>query len=139
MTARADRPLTDRDFRALATFRHGLRRFMHFSEGAARAAGLTPAQHQLLLAVRGHAGPNAPSLSDVADQLMLRRHSASELVERAVANGLISRTVDPSDHRRIQLALTPAGTRHLDALSRQHRDELRRYRTELVALLDELE
>ena len=60
-----DRPLGDRDYRALAEFRHALRRFLAFSEQAARDAGLTPSQHQLLLAVRGHAGPGQPSVSDV--------------------------------------------------------------------------
>ena len=74
--------LADGDYRALARFRHALRVFLSFSEAAARAADMPPAQHQLLLAVRGWGGEGDPSISDVADLLVLRHHSAVELVQR---------------------------------------------------------
>jgi DNA-binding MarR family transcriptional regulator len=133
-----DDDLSPGDYRTLARFRHALRVFQRFSEDAARAAGLTPAQHQLLLAVAGHDGDGPPSVGDVADRLQLKAHSAGELVGRAVANGYLTRTPDPSDHRRILLALTGDGARVLARLSAQHRDELRRFRREMGEVLDEL-
>lgn len=132
-------PLSDREYRALARFRGALRRFLHFSEEAARAAGSTPAQHQLLLAVRGFPGPDTPVIGDVAEALQLRHHSAVELVDRAERAGLVTRTPDPDDLRRQHVALTPAGRRLLEELSVVHRDELRRFRTQMVDLLGDLD
>ncbi|MCU1502716.1 MAG: MarR family transcriptional regulator [Ilumatobacteraceae bacterium] len=135
----ADRPLADADYRALAGFRAALRQFLAFSEQAARDAGITPNHHQLLLAIRGHAGAGPPSTSDLAESLQLRLHSAGELVVRAVEHGLIERTADPHDARRVLLALTPAGEAKLAALTSEHRVELRRFRREMAALLDVIE
>jgi DNA-binding MarR family transcriptional regulator len=127
MSSRNPRPgrrLTDGDFRELLRFRDALRRFQRWSEGEAAAAGLTPAQHQLLLAVRGHDGD--PTIGDVADHLMLRHHSAVELVDRAERAGLLRRRPDPDDRRVVHLELTADGEAHLEALSAAHLDELRR-------------
>lgn len=135
----ADRPLTDADYVALARFRHALRTFIRFSEQAARDAGLTPSQHQLLLAIRGYAGGGDPTLSAVAEMLQLKLHSVVELADRAEANGLIKRHDDPSDRRRAMVQLTPKGQEHLSELSVLHRDELRRFRHEMGALLTELD
>lgn len=132
------RPLSDTDYRSLARFRHALRRFVAFSETAARGEGLTPAQHQLLLAIRGHDDP-APSISDIAEVLQVKLHSATELVGRAAANGLVVRSRDPADARRTTLGLTPDGDRRLAALSLVHRDELRRFRDEMNDVLRELD
>lgn len=132
------RPLSDADYRMLAAFRRALRQFQAFSEDAARSAGLLPAQHQLMLAIRGAPGHAEPSLGDVAESLLLKLHSAWELVRRAEANGLVVRTTDPDDHRRVLLSLSKVGEEKLDQLSRIHRDELRRFRTDLDALLDHL-
>ena len=71
-------PLTESQYRSLARFRHALRRFQRFSEDAARAAGLTPSQHQLLLAVRGFDGPGAPSVTEIGELLQLQIHSAGD-------------------------------------------------------------
>lgn len=131
-------PLSDRDYRTLARFRHALRKFLHFSEEAARDAGLTPAQHQLLLAVRGHTSDGPPTIGDVAEHLQLRVHSTGELVGRTVANGLLERRDDPGDGRRVLLVLTAEGRAVLDRLSVLHRDELRRFRHEMNDLLDSL-
>jgi DNA-binding MarR family transcriptional regulator len=131
------RELSDRDYRSLASFRYALRRFEAFSKGAARAVGLTPAQHQLLLAVRGHAEAT-PSTSDVAEMLQIKVHSATELVARAEANGLLERVVDPDDGRRAMLRLTPDGEAKLADLSVSHRAELRRFREEMNDVLREL-
>jgi DNA-binding MarR family transcriptional regulator len=119
-----DRGLTDRDFERLLAVRSGLRRFLRWSEAQAKAAGLTPAQHQLLLAIRGHRGQ--PSVGDVAEHLLLRHHSAVGLVDRAVSAGLIKREVDGSDHRVVRLALTAEGERRLRDLSAAHLEELER-------------
>ena len=132
-------PLSDAGYRSLARFRHALRTFQRFSETAARGAGLTPAQHQLLLAIRGHDGDGPPSLSDVAEQLQLRLHSTGELVGRAADNGLVDRWPDPEDHRRALLGLTAEGEAKLAQLSVLHRDELRRFRGEMNDILRELD
>ncbi len=132
------RPLTDGDYQALADFRRELRGFLAFSEREARAAGITPAHHQLLLAIRGYGG-GAPSITDVAETLQIKLHSATELVARAEAKGLLTRTHDdPSDARRAVLALTDAGAGKLADLSSIHRAEIRRFRDQMDAILSGL-
>lgn len=131
--------LSDAEYRSLAEFRHALRRFLAFSERAARAEGLTPSQHQLLLAIRGHPGPDDPSTSELAELLQLKLHSVGELADRAAENGLVTRRADPVDRRRSLLSLTDDGRRQLERLSVLHRRELRRFRVELSAILDELD
>lgn len=134
-----DRPaLSDVDYANLARFRYLLRGFFEFSESAARREGLTPAQHQLLLAIRGHRGPHPPNVSDMATALYLKHHSAGELVARTEAAGLVSRVTDPADARQHRLALTGAGEAVLKALTSAHRDELTRLRTDLIGVLADL-
>ncbi len=118
--------LTDADYEDLLILRTGLRRFLRWSEQQADAAGLTPAQHQLLLAIRGHGDPRGPSIGEVADYLLLRHHSAVGLIDRAVAAGLVQRARDPDDHRMVRLQLTAAGGKRLEALSAVHLEELQR-------------
>jgi DNA-binding MarR family transcriptional regulator len=119
--------LSDADFERLLQFRDGLRRFLRWSEDEARRSGLTPAQHQLLLAIRGHHG-GAPSVGDIAEHLLLRHHSVVELVDRAGNAGLVERRADPDDHRIVRLALTELGEARLTELSAAHLDELVRSR-----------
>jgi DNA-binding MarR family transcriptional regulator len=116
--------LDDHDFAELLRFRDALRNFLRWSEGEARAAGLTPTQHQLLLAVRGHDGD--PTIGDVAEHLLLRHHSAVELVDRAEQAGLVRRRTDPDDRRVVHLELTSTGEQRLAALSAAHLAELHR-------------
>jgi DNA-binding MarR family transcriptional regulator len=118
--------LTDADYEDLLTLRTGLRRFVRWSEQQAEAADLTPAQHQLLLAIRGHPDPRGPTIGEVADYLLLRHHSAVGLIDRADAAGLVKRVRDPDDHRLVRLQLTAAGRKRLEALSAQHLEELQR-------------
>ena len=120
----AARTVSDDDYERLLEIRSGIRRFLHWSEERAREAGLTAAQHQLLLAVRGHRGPGDPTIGEVAASLLLRHHSAVQLVDRAEAAGLLVRHRDGTDHRRVRVALTPAGVRILESLSAQHLEEL---------------
>ena len=131
--------MSDRSYRALAGFRHALRIFLRFSEEQARRAGLTPAQHQLLLTIKGWAGRTDPSMSDIAEQLQLRLHSTLELVQRAESAGLVRRQADGDDGRRSLVSLTALGEHKLAELSVVHRDELRRFRGELNAILHELD
>ena len=86
--------------------------------------------------MRGFPGPDAPVVGDVADALQLRHHSTVELLDRAERAGLATRTPDPDDHRRQQVSLTSAGERLLEDLSMVHRDELRRFRDQMVDLGD---
>lgn len=133
-----ERPLTDRDYRALAQFRHALRVFLRFSEEAARAEGLTPAQHQLLLAIRGH-GDGTPSIGELAEVLQVRNNSVVGLVDRSDAAGLTRSEADPDDGRRRLVALAPAGIEVLERLSGRHRAELRGFRDEMAEVLRELD
>jgi DNA-binding MarR family transcriptional regulator len=123
--------LTHDEYRELLTFRTALRRFLRWSEDQASALGLTPAQHQLMLAIRGLDEPLGPTIGAIADSLLLRHHSAVGLVDRAAAAGLVERHSDPEDQRVVRLRLTPTGARRLRQLSRRHLEELRRLRREL--------
>ncbi len=134
----SDRELTDRDYQALARFRAGLRRFLAFSEAAARAEGITPAQHQLLLAVRGHPGEGDPSISDLADALQRERHSVVGLVDRAEQHGLVASVDDELDHRRRLVELTARGAQIIEHLSVRHRAELRGFEEDLARVLTDL-
>lgn len=118
--------LNDADYEDLLMLRTGLRRFLRWSEQQAETAGITPAQHQLLLAVRGHTDPRGPTIGEVADYLLLRHHSAVGLIDRADDAGLVERVRDPDDHRLVRLKLTNAGSKRLEALSEQHLEELKR-------------
>ena len=119
----SDTPLSDEDFQALAAFRAGLRRFHRFSDDAARGAGLTPKQHQLLVAVRGHVGAAPPTIGDLAEALQIKHHSAVELVNRVAQRGFAQREGSPVDNRRVHVRLTPAGEEALRALTAAHRQE----------------
>ncbi len=132
--ARTVRQLTREDYEDLLAFRASLRRFQHWSEQKAREAGLTPAQHQLLLAIKGHPQPNGPTISDLAGYLLLRHHSMVELVDRAQDAGLVQRFGDDGDGRVIRVRLTADGERRLSQLTPAHLDELE----QLAPVLDQL-
>lgn len=117
--------LSTEDYEKLLEFRTSLRRFLRWSEAAARGAGLTPAQHQLLLAIRGHGGEAEPTVGELSEYLLLRHHSVVELIDRACKAGLVRRERDAEDHRVVRLALTPLGRRRIERLSQLHLEELR--------------
>lgn len=123
--------LPDAAYARLLALRTGLRHFERWSARQARAAGLTPAQHQLLLAIRGHGGPDGPTIGEVADYLLLRHHSAVELIDRAEAAGLVRRARSEDDHRIVRLSLTEEGASRLEALSALHLEELERLALDL--------
>jgi uncharacterized protein YeaO (DUF488 family)/DNA-binding MarR family transcriptional regulator len=119
-------PLPDAAYSRLLALRTGLRHFEAWSAQQARAAGLTPAQHQLLLAIRGHGDADGPTIGEVADYLLLRHHSAVGLVDRAEAAGLVRRIRSDTDHRVVRLQLTEDGASRLEKLSSLHLEELER-------------
>jgi DNA-binding MarR family transcriptional regulator len=137
MNADAD-SITERDYATLAAFRLALRKFAAFSESEAKAAGLSPRQHQALLAIRGTVTADARDMSigDLAAHLLIRHNSAVELVDRLVDAGFVRRQADPADARRVALALTPQAETLLSGLSAAHLRELKAMRPALVALLE---
>ncbi len=128
--------VTGSDYEALAEFRYQIRRFLHFSETAARGAGLEPQQHQLLLAVRGFRGPEPPSVGVLAERLQIQHHSAVELVDRLVERGLVARSREPSDRRHVLVGLTARGESELEKLTAYHLEELRMTAPALVEALE---
>ena len=135
---RTARALSAHDYRLLAEFRYLLAKFLAFSEAAAQAAGLSPRQHQALLAIKGFADGQEVSVGALAERLNIRHHSAVGLADRLVASGYLMRRTDPEDGRRIFLVLTLAGEKKLAALSAIHRDELQRLTPLLKPLLAQL-
>lgn len=126
------------DYQLLLEFRTGLRRFLRWSEQQAAAAGLTPMQHQLLLALRGHSHPLGPTIGEVADYLLLRHHSAVGLIDRAEKAGLVRRRRDKNDQRVVRLRLTPLGARRIKQLTELTFAELARFAPEFRMLWDGL-
>ena len=105
---------------------------MRFSESAAREAGVTPQQHQLMLGIAGFTGSGRATVSELAEFLQERHHSVVGLISRAVSSGLVRRESDPSDARVVVVSLTPRGRSILKKLSLQHRDEVDQLREELL-------
>jgi DNA-binding MarR family transcriptional regulator len=128
--------LNDEHYAALASIRHELRRFLHFSEQAAATSGVTPQQHQALLAIRAAGG--SMLVGALAEHLLLKPHSASEHVDRLVKLGLVRRGAGTTDKRQVPIELTSEGKALLTSLSRAHRDELRRIRPLLTQLIGTL-
>ena len=122
----------------LAAFRYALRRFLHFSEEAAHAAGITPQQHQALLAIKGFPSRDRVTVGELAERLQLRHHSAVGLVDRLVTENLVTRTASSRDRRQVFVQLTRHGEHILGELSAAHRRQLKRMSPELNKLLQKL-
>lgn len=128
--------LSPGDYSALGEFRYRIRRFLHFSEMAAREEGLEPQQHQLLLAVRSlEQAEELPTIGALADHLLIRHHSAVGLIDRMEERGLIERVRGTDDRRQVKVRLTPRGQEKLTRLSVIHREELRNSGPALVEAL----
>jgi DNA-binding MarR family transcriptional regulator len=123
------------DYETLARFRYELRRFLAFSEAEANRAGLSAQQYQALMAIRGFSIREPVSIGDLADYMLIRHHTAVELVGRMVKLRIISRSVDQSDRRRVLLQLTGEGERRLRRLYRIHVHELRTMGPTLTKIL----
>ena len=122
------------DYRALADFRYELRRFLKWSEDAARAVGLEPQQHQLMLAIKGLPPGVDASVGYLSERLMVKHHSTVELIDRLDARGLVRRDRSTEDRRRISVRLTPKGERLIAKLSRHHAEMLRTTSALMAAL-----
>jgi DNA-binding MarR family transcriptional regulator len=131
-----DLPISD--YQALGQFRYQIRRFLHFSEAAARAEKLEPQQHQMILAIRAWDRPVAPTVGDLAAHLLLKHHSAVGLVDRLEERGLVERARGQDDRRQVRVHLTPQGLDKLRRLSSAHREELRSSGPVLVGALGAL-
>jgi DNA-binding MarR family transcriptional regulator len=128
-----------REYEALAGFRYALREFLQFSEDAAKSTGLTPRQHQALLAILAFPGRDAATIGELATQLQIRPHSAVGLVDRLEAQGLVGRRTDRADRRQVFVSLKPKGHKLLEKLSDAHKGELKRLGPRLRDLLAALE
>lgn len=118
--------IREADYARLLAVRTALRRFERWSAEQAAAQGLTASQHQLMLAVRGHADAAGPTISQTAEYLLIRHHSAVELADRCEKAGLVVRVRDTADHRIVRLRLSPGGARILEALTSAHLEEIAR-------------
>lgn len=134
--------LTPEDYQALGAFREALRRFMRFSEASAEALGITPQQHQALLAIRAHAGAEAMSVGRLAERLLIKNHSAVGLVARLQERRLVTRETSSEDRRRVLLKLTAQAEQLLETISRNNLRELKSSATvfnELLATIQRIE
>jgi DNA-binding MarR family transcriptional regulator len=123
------------DYETIARFRYELRRFLAFSEIEANRSGLTAQKYQALMAIRGFSTSARISIGDLARYMLIRHHTAVELVDRMVKLKIVSRGIDPSDGRRVLLELTAAGERRLRRLYRIHVQELRTMGPTLTKML----
>lgn len=123
------------DYRSLAAFRYEMRKFLAFSEKAARAAGIEPQQHQLLLALRGLPKDLRPTIRSVAERLCVEHHTAVALVDKLARHGFVLRERSTADKREVLLRLTPAGNAILRRLSALHRAQLKEVGPRLVTAL----
>ena len=134
-----DHPVSDTEYRALAEARYRIRRFLNFSEANARAVGLEPQQHQLLLAIRGLPQDAQPTIGVLAERLQIHHNSAVELVNRSSARGLLQKRPGQRDRREVLLTITARGRRLLEKLAVRHRAELRSVAPTLLGAIAALE
>lgn len=127
--------LNDADYAALAQFRRAIRAFLNFSERAARDCGLAPQQHQAILAIRGFGSAGEMTVGNLAEHLMIQHNTAVELINRLQSAGLVDRSIDSDDRRRVTIRLTEKANELLERLSTAHIVELRRSGKELADIL----
>jgi DNA-binding MarR family transcriptional regulator len=130
--------LSQKDFHALGEFRFQVRKFLHFSEEAARSEGLEPQQHQMLLAIKASGQLPGPSIGQLAEHLFLRHHSVVGLVDRSEMAHLVRRVRGEDDRRQVRVELTTEGSEKLHRLAREHREELMTSGPALVQALHEI-
>ncbi len=130
--------VTKANYETLAAFRYALRQFLHFSEVAAGKIGLTPQQHQALLAIKGYPGRDYVSVGELAERLRIRHHSAVGLVNRLEAQNLVARQGAEADRRQVYVTVTPHGLNLLEQLAAAHRTELQRIGPQISQLLTQL-
>jgi DNA-binding MarR family transcriptional regulator len=126
------------NYKAMAELRYQIRRFLRFSENAARQAGIEPQQHQLLLAVRGLPDALKPTIGVLAERMQLQHHSTVELIDRLVERGFLIRLRSTDDKRQVLVKLTRDGEEFLQTLSLHHLQELRSAGPTFVKVLQSL-
>ncbi len=126
------------DYERLADFRYRLHQFLRFSEQAAESVGLTPQQHQALLAIIGYPGRERITIGELAERLQIKHHSAVGLVDRLDALGLLAREESSGDRRQVFVHLTPAGQALIEQLTKAHRWELVQISRGLRDLLEQI-
>lgn len=131
-------PVTNAEYEMLAAFRYSLRQFLRFSENVVAKVGLTPQQHQALLAVRGFPGRERVTISELAERLQIKHNSAVGLVDRLTSQRLMVRHPATTDRRQVYVTLTPQGRRVLERLTALHKDEIRRVGPGIRVLLQRL-
>jgi DNA-binding MarR family transcriptional regulator len=130
--------VTQPNFKAMAELRYQIRRFLRFSENAARQAGIEPQQHQLLLAVRGLPEVLKPTIGVLAERMQLQHHSTVELIDRLVERGFLLRLRSTDDKRQVLVKLTHNGEEFLKRLSLHHLQELQSAGPTFVKVLQSL-
>jgi DNA-binding MarR family transcriptional regulator len=141
VTARMETRFTNTaptEYETLADLRYSLRQFLRFSEEAAHDAGITPQQHQALLAIKGFPEGRQMTIGELAERLQVRHHSAVGLVDRLVSSGAVVRRNGVADRRQVSLALTDRGEKTLEKLSAAHKEQLRRIGPHIEILLKRL-
>lgn len=138
MTRRKPKPLLKSQYEMLASFRYALRQFLHFSEISALSAGITPQQHQALLAIKGFPGRDSVTVGELAERLQLRHHSVVGLIDRLTSEGFVSRTPSTEDRRRVLIRLAQRGEKVLEKLSSVHQEQLKHIGPEISQLLERL-
>jgi DNA-binding MarR family transcriptional regulator len=126
------------NYKAMAEFRYQIRRFLRFSENAARQAGIEPQQHQLLMAVKGLPEDQKPTIGVLAERMQLQHHSTVELIDRLVDRGFLCRLRATDDRRQVLVKLTADGEMFLEKLAVHHLHELQSVGPTLVKVLHSL-
>lgn len=116
--------LTKAQFEALSEFRYQLKRFLHFSETAAKELGLTPLQYLSLLHIQGYPGRNWASVGELAERLQMSHHATVALLTRCEELDLVERRKNENDKRKVDVYLTDKGGEYLQQLAQQHKTEL---------------
>lgn len=130
--------ITKSEYETLAAFRYSLRQFLHFSEEVAHSVGLAPQQHQALLSIKGFPGRDKITITELAEQMQIRHHSAVGLVDRLMAQGFLVREQSLTDRRQVYVTLSSKGLAILEQLSAVHKEELRRMLPKLRELIEQL-
>jgi DNA-binding MarR family transcriptional regulator len=130
--------ITKAHYETLAGFRYSLRKFLRFSEDAAKSVGLTPQQHQAMLTIKGFPGREQITIGELAERLQIKHHSAVGLADRLVLEKYAARVTDKKDQRQVHLVLTAHGEAVLEKLSASHRQQLEHFGPEMAGLLKKL-
>jgi len=126
------------DYDALAAFRYAMRKFLRFSKETLTKAKLTSEQYEALLAIKSCAGPNGLNVGELSERLQVKHHTAVSLIDKLVAQKLVTRKRSTEDRRQVCVTLTSHGTSTLTEMAGIHRREMRRRSPEMIKALERL-